>query len=100
MAKILAPNGEPVYMDHETMVHEAGDKTIITNFEDIEPIFEQTYEAKKLNNNGFSKGRSMRYLGSIPLSTLVKHPELYDDNELKKFLRKRPRYRAVDQHSF
>ena len=96
----IRTDGELIYADEETLVHEKGDSLLITNVEDIEPVMAEVHEARKLNNNGFSNKRTMRYLGSVPLSTLLKHPELADDNELRKYLRRRERLRAVPGQSF
>jgi hypothetical protein len=97
--EVVRPDGELIFSDEETLVHEDGDSLLITNVEDIEPVMAEVNEARKLDNNGFSKGRTMRYLGSVPLSTLIKRPELADDNELRKYLRRRSRLRAVPAQS-
>ncbi|KMY67121.1 hypothetical protein AAU61_14435 [Desulfocarbo indianensis] len=98
--KLIDPSGELIYADEETLVHEQGESLIITRQEDLEPVMAQVAEARKLEGNGFSKGRTMRYLGSVPLTTLIERPELADDNELRKYLRNRARLRAVPSGSF
>ena len=100
MAKLITPAGDPVYADPDVIVHLHGDHTVISHVEDLEPIFEHTAQMRKLNNNGFSKERNMRYLGTIPLMTLLRNPELANDSSLKKYLRERPRCRAVAADSF
>jgi hypothetical protein len=82
------------------MVHHVGDKTVITHVEDLEPLFSEVAQTRKSKNNGFSKGRTMRYLGSVPLMTLIRNPHLADPKELKKYLRKHPRCRAVPANTF
>lgn len=96
---IVRPDGELIYADEETLVHEEGDSLLITHVEDIEPVMAEVNEARKLDNNGFSEKRTMRYLGSVPLSTILARPELADDNELRKYLRRRERLRAVPAQS-
>lgn len=92
--------GELVFHDEETLVHRRGERVIITHVEDIEPIIAETQLRAKDAGDGFSKGRTMRYLGSVPLSILLARPELADPNELKKYLRTHPRLRSASPHSF
>ena len=98
--KVIKPTGEVVYQDNELVIESDKDKLHLTHVRDIEPIFAKTAEARKLNNNGFSKGRNFRYLGTIPLMTLLNNPELADDAKLKKYLRDHPRCRAVAPNTF
>jgi len=41
-------------------------------------------------NNGFSAGRTMRHVASIPADLFFALPELADDAELSRFLRRNP----------
>jgi hypothetical protein len=98
--KTVEPSGELVYCDEDSLVHHQGDKVLITHVDDLEPVFAQNQQRALDPGNGFSRGRTMRFLGSVPLSTLLARPELADPNELKKYLRAHPRLRAVNGQSF
>ncbi len=98
--KEITVSGELIYADQGRLVHQRGDELTITHVRDVEPVMAQVAAIRDQSNNGFSKVRHFRYLGSVPLSTLLARPELADDNELKKYLRERPRLRAVGAHTF
>jgi len=98
--RILSPQGELLSADLDSVVHEHGrDQLLITHQVDLEPMFREVAHRKHQNPTGFSQGRTMRYLGSVPLMTLLRRPDLADDKNLKKYLRERPRCRAVPHGS-
>ncbi|MCA1987959.1 MAG: hypothetical protein LDL07_02270 [Desulfarculus sp.] len=99
--RVINTAGELIYADRDCQVerHQGG-RLVITHVRDIEPVMAEVARRRAEGNNGFSKGRTLRYLGSLPLSTLLARPELADPNELKKYLRAHPRLRAVAATSF
>lgn len=90
-------SGELIYADEDCLVHRQGGELTITHVDDVEPVMA---EVARLKDGQRNRKLNMRYLGSVPLSTLLAKPELADDNELKKYLRARPRLRAVAATSF
>lgn len=46
---------------------------------------------------GFSRGRNLRKIGSIPLDVLIAHGiDIHDDNAIRKFLREHPEFRCSE----
>lgn len=99
--RTITPQGDLVYADADGLaVHQHGrDDLLISHTEDLEPIFEHVRAMRMLNQTGFSQGRTRRYLGSLPLTTLLARPELADPQALKKYLRGHPRLCAVNPNS-
>ena len=67
-----------------------GDNYVMRHAQKIDSILESNYEARKNDNNGFTKDRSMRKVASIPEMEFIKRPELIKDlsgNTMKRFLR-------------
>lgn len=100
----INPEGELIYVDEDgCFVHEHGDGLLISHVEDLEPGFETNHLARKELANGFDpndEGHSMRLLGSVPLMTMIRNPELVNDKHLKKYLNEHPRCRVVPAHTF
>lgn len=70
-------------------VTEHNGQVVLNRTVDIEPILKANYEAKKDEQNGFSKDRSFRKVASIPFETWIdltkRFPELIlGDKELKE----------------
>ena len=64
---------------------------------DIEPLLKANKRMRQESGKGFSKGKTMRRLASIPLIEFIRHPELvYDDKALKKFIKEHPEYRTSE----
>lgn len=63
------------------------------------PILDDNFVRKMNANNGFSKGRLFRQIGSVPLVAWMKaHQEgwnLDDQNELRRYLAQNPEYMTV-----
>lgn len=58
---------------------------------DIEPKLVANYHEKLHGpNRGFSRGRTMRKIGSIPIELFAQRPELADDKALRAYLKKHP----------
>ena len=71
-----------------TLTETKGEFTLTKNV-DIEPILKSNYEAKKDDQNGYSKDRSFRKVASIPFETWInltkRMPELIlGDKELRE----------------
>lgn len=70
---------------------------IVRNVVDIEPYLKANYEERKAIGKGFTKKRTMRKIGSIPLWVIIKHPELMHDNRaLRRFLKRHPEFRCSE----
>lgn len=71
-----------------TITEDKGELTL-TRTVDIDPVLRANYEARKDDQNGFSKNRSIRRVASVPIETWVdltkRMPELLlGDKELRE----------------
>lgn len=102
--KTITADGKLIYADSDgCFVHHKGDKAIITHVKDVEPIFARMADGRKELKNGFipgDTGRNMRFLGSVPLLTYLRNPDLANDKNLKAYLNNHPRCRVVPAHTF
>ena len=81
------------------LVQEKGDLVVLTKTVDLEPNLVANHQARQAPGNGFSKGRTLRHVASIPLEIYVRHPELSDPAELKKFIKRHPELCTVNAGS-
>jgi|SRR6187399_2697513 len=58
--EILAPRTSRGVWDHEQGL-------IVHQTQDVEPLLEENHADRTSGNNGYSSGRTMRRIGSIPL---------------------------------
>lgn len=78
-----------------TIIKDKEPEIVIPVVWDIEPILKENQKLRKENSKGFSQKKTMRRIGSIPLLEFIRHPELtYDNDALKRFLKKHPEYRT------
>lgn len=69
----------------------------LTRAVDLSLYLRANHEEKKLIGKGFSKGKTLRKIGSIPVDVLMKHGiDINDDNAIRKFLREHPEYRCSE----
>jgi hypothetical protein len=74
-------------------VNYKGDKVSFLHAQDVGPIAEMCKEARKDPAKGFTKGRTMQRIASIPELVFFAHPELVGEHgalnlkELRKFLK-------------
>lgn len=86
-----------------TTVVEKDNKLTLTRVDNIEPVLEANYHARKDSQNGWMKDRSMRRIASVPFVVwnqwIKEYPELVvGDKELKeKTLRKLLRQEEAQQ---
>lgn len=69
-----------------------GDNLKVTHVQDVDPILKDL-QLRKLEQNegGFSDDRSMRFLGTVPMSVFALHPEfLHDTKALVKWMETDP----------
>lgn len=58
-------------------VREEGDLIVVDNVQDLTPLLKDlALRKKEQNEGGFSKDRTMRYIGTIPDSAVAINPEL------------------------
>jgi hypothetical protein len=59
-----------------------GDDLVVTNAQDLDPILEDL-QLRRLEQNegGFSKERTMRFMGTVPTSVFALHPEFLHDTD-------------------
>jgi len=78
------------------------DKFILHVISDLTPYLRKNYEEKKLIGKGFSKKRTWRKIGSIPLDFLLSLPKeqqeeiMRDPRAIKKILKKHPEFRCSE----
>jgi len=76
---------------------ERKDEVRLTRVVDLTSYLKDNYEEKKFLGKGFSKGRGLRKIGSIPIDVLLAHGiDIHDDNAIRDFLRKHPEYRVSE----
>lgn len=64
------------------------DKFKLIHAQPIGDIMKHAYEYRKLDGNGFTDGKNMRKIASIPAIEFVKHPEwAHDTKAMKKWLK-------------
>lgn len=66
---------------------------------DYTPYVKENYFQRMQTDNGFSKKRTLRKIGSIPIDVLISMKEkgyeiLRDGKKLKKFLKEHPEFRT------
>lgn len=58
-------------------VEDDGEFIKVTNVQDLDPLLKDlALRKQEQNEGGFSKDRTMRYIGSIPASAIAINPEL------------------------
>jgi hypothetical protein len=76
-----------------------GDQLVATHAFDPSVAMEIASHSRRYSDNGFTRSRTMRHIGEIPVDILVQHPEwMRDKKALKRWLRSeegRP-YRACE----
>ena len=59
-----------------------GDYLVVDHIQDVDPILKDLQLRRvEQNDNGFSHDRSMRFLGTVPMSVFVMHPEFLKDTK-------------------
>jgi len=83
--KIYLPHGKDnAVIDYR----EEGDSFHTITAQHIDPILEEAYLHRQYAGDGFSKGRNMQKVATIPQIEFLLHPELaYDEKALIKFLK-------------
>jgi len=77
-------------------------KVKLTCVVDIRPFIEANAKEKTLAGKGFSKKRTLRKIGSIPIEVLLTLPRnkaveiMTDDNAMRKFLKEHPEFRVSE----
>ena len=66
---------------------------------DYTPYVKENYFERQQANNGFSKKRTLRKIGSIPIDVLISMGEkgyeiLRNNNKLKKFIKEHPEFKT------
>ena len=82
-------------------VDENKGKVELINQVRLDPLLEANKREKLNDNRGYSKRRTLRKVGSIPIDVLISMGErgvelLYNDRKLRRFLKKHPEYRTVE----
>jgi len=79
-----------------------GEKFVLRVISDLTPILKKNYEEKKLIGKGFSKKRTWRKIGTIPIDFLLSLPKeqqeeiMKDPKAIKKILKKHPEFRCSE----
>ena len=79
-----------------------GEKFILRVVSDLTPYLRKNYEEKKYIGKGFSKKRTWRKIGSIPIDFLLSLPKeqqeeiMKDPKAIKKILKKHPEFRCSE----
>jgi len=74
----------------------------LTGVVDIRPFLEANARERALIERGFSKKRTLRKIGSIPIEVLLTLPRekaieiMTDDNAMKRFLKEHPEFRVSE----
>ena len=69
----------------------------LTRVVSLLPYLQAVKQERQVLGRGFSKGRTLRKIGSIPIDVLMKHGiDIHDDNAIRKFLREHPEYRCSE----
>ncbi|RMD45745.1 MAG: hypothetical protein D6831_02980 [Aquificota bacterium] len=72
-------------------------KVRLTRAVDLSTFLKANYEEKKAVGKGFSKGKTFRKVGSIPIDVLIAHNiDINDPEAIRDFLRKHPEYRTSE----
>ena len=61
-----------------------GDQMIMTHAEHVSPIMQRAKDVFDTSDNGWTQDRTMRQIGCIPSSILLKHPEWMQEPALLK----------------
>jgi len=78
------------------------DKYFLRVISDLTPYLKKNYEEKKFIGKGFSKKKTWRKIGSIPLDFLLSLPKeqqeeiMKDPKAIKKILKKHPEFRCSE----
>ena len=78
------------------------DKIILRVWADLTPYLKANYEEKKYIGKGFSKKRTWRKIGTIPIDFLLSLPKeqqeeiMKDPKAIKKILKKHPEFRCSE----
>ena len=79
-----------------------GEKFVLRVISDLTPYLRKNYEERKLIGKGFSKKRTWRKIGFIPLDFLLSLPKeqqeeiMKDPKAIKKILKKHPEFRCSE----
>ena len=79
-----------------------GEKFVLRVISDLTPYLRKNYEERKLIGKGFSKKRTWRKIGFIPLDFLLSLPKeqqeeiMKDPKANKKILKKYPEFRCSE----
>jgi len=79
-----------------------GEKFVLRVISDLTPYLRKNYEERKLIGKGFSKKRTWRKIGFIPLDFLLSLPKeqqeeiMKDPKAIKKILKKYPEFRCSE----
>jgi len=69
----------------------------LTRVVSLLPYLKAIKQERQALGKGFSKGGTLRKIGSIPIDVLMKHGiDIHDDNAIRKFLREHPEYRCSE----
>ncbi|WP_457641454.1 hypothetical protein [Persephonella sp.] len=72
-------------------------KVRLTRAVDLSSFLKANSEEKKAVGKGFSKGRTFRKIGSIPIDVLIAHSiDINDPEAIRDFLKKHPEYRTSE----
>jgi len=83
----------PVLIDYDERTGEVR----LTRVVSLIPYLQAVKQERQVLGKGFSKGRTLRKIGSIPIDVLIKYEiDIHDDNAIRKFLREHPEYRCSE----
>jgi len=78
-------------------VDEKSGKVRLTRVVSLLPYLQAVKQERQVLGKGFSKGRTMRKIGSIPIDVLLQYGiDIHDDNAIRKFLKEHPEYRCSE----
>lgn len=78
------------------LVEDRGGMYLIHRLVEVGELLEHNARRRAEAGNGFSQGRTMRHIATVPLEFFNEHPEaLFDDGALRRLLKSDPRYLTV-----